>query len=77
MPTQHEMRCPKCGKEGPFKIFAFCTAVLGETGVEHAYDFDWSEDAHAQCDHCDEETTVGILKSTHDNHHEKASHEPS
>jgi predicted RNA-binding Zn-ribbon protein involved in translation (DUF1610 family) len=47
-----DMKCPDCGSDGPFTIFATCWASVTDGGVEQADTYDWDSASQIICPRC-------------------------
>jgi hypothetical protein len=43
------IRCPVCNQEGRFEIEVMGWAVVTDDGIDHGYDYDWTERSQIVC----------------------------
>lgn len=60
------LRCPKCGKHGPFHIAISALATVTDDGVQHYGDIEWSDDSYCDCPACDESGIVQDFRTPSD-----------
>jgi len=52
------IRCPQCGQDNRFKIFALITCVVTNNGSEPVGDHGWDDNSSTHCPECDFDGTL-------------------
>lgn len=60
-----DMRCPRCGSEGPFDISAGALFTVADSGVEAYYGVEWNNDASCYCRQCQHDSIVNDFMIEH------------